>query len=413
MRIGPVIVLACLVGSIVGAQEPPTWTHWQYSAPIDAGVVDTARLVGVPVPSGVTTRAASGWADLRVIDQDGHEVPYVLRTRLAATAAEWRATRLLDPSVALGEYTQAILDAGAETRVHNSMRLDVDDSEDFLSWVEVAGSDDAKAWRILRERAPIYSLRHAGMGACTDVTYPDSTARYVRARLLDGSRPHRVRAGQLAYEVTTTAELVPAEVALVTTNGQAQKSVWVSSPDAPRVPVAEVRFDTAQSAFDRPVTLETGGDDGAHWQHVVSGEIFRVSEHGMPHAALAIRIPEASAARWRVTVYNRSDAPIADLHPAFYAIRRRVVFRQEPGRQYQLLFGNPRAMAPDYEMARLTESAALDAARDATLGAAVANAGYTDGAPWSERHGGLLWLALAVAVLVMGFVVLRTLRKAG
>jgi hypothetical protein len=412
MRIGLAIVLASLAAPIVGAQEPPTWTHWQYSAPIDAGAVDTGRLVSVAVPPGVTTRAARGWADLRLIDDQGREVPYVLRTRLATTTAEWRATRLLDPSVVPGEYTQAILDAGAETRVHNSMRLDVDDSEDFLSWVEVAGSDDAKAWRILRERAPIYSLRRAGMGASTDVTYPDSTARYVRARLLDGSRPHRVRAGQLAYEVTTTAELVPAEVALAPTAGQPQKSVWMSGPDAPRVPVAEVRFDTAQSAFDRPVSLETS-DDGAQWQHIASGEIFRVTEHGTPHAALAIRIPEASAARWRVTVYNRSDAPMADLHPALYAIRRRVVFRQEPGRQYRLLFGNPRAMAPDYEMARLTEPATLDAAPDATLGAAVANAGYSDGAPWSERHGGVLWLALAAAVLVLGSLVIRTLRKAG
>jgi len=40
----------------------------------------------------------------------------------------------------------------------------------------------------------------------------------------------------------------------------------------------------------------------------------------------------------------------------------------------------------------------------------VANVGYLSPEPWSERHPALLWLALAVAVAVLGLLALRALR---
>jgi hypothetical protein len=110
-------------------------------------------------------------------------------------------------------------------------------------------------------------------------------------------------------------------------------------------------------------------------------------------------------------VRNGNDAPVADLSPTLYMTSRRIVFRQEPGGVYRVLYGHSRAEAPRYELARVTAREAIEAAAPARLGAAIVHADYVDGAPWTERHPAVLWSVLAAAVLLLGWLAVRTLRS--
>jgi hypothetical protein len=212
----------------------------------------------------------------------------------------------------------------------------------------------------------------------------------------------------LAARVTSAAELVPAGFTLETSQ-EPGRSVWTSSGAVPTLPIAEVRFDTAQPEFLRPVAVESS-DDGTRWQRESSGEIYRMTERGQPRAALNVRVREKSAAYWRITVHNRNDVPLADLHPVLETVPRRVIFRPELGRAYRLVYGNPRATRPQYELARLIDASALDTATIAKLGDAQQNASYTDPAPWTERHPVVLWSALGVALAGLGVLAVRTLQ---
>lgn len=410
MRASRTIVGLLVATAWVQAQGADGWNHWQYSAPIDVATAQGSRLVAIVVPAHVTARARPAWQDVRVIDAEGREVPYVLHARHAVRTLARRPSRLLEPSVVPGAYTQALADTGAEGRVHNSVTLGIEGTDDLLTWVEVAVSSDLAAWRVLRERAPIYRLNNEGMGAQTLVTYADSPSRYLRVRVLDESKAHRINAISVAHEVVTTAERVPAKVVLVPVPGDPRQSTWMSGPDAVPPPISEVRFAMSQETFYRPVRVETS-DDGQTWAWAASAEIFRTTEGGVPRASLAVAFAESPARRWRITVLNRNDAPLADLRPELYATPRRVVFRYEPGRQYRLVYGNARAAAAQYELSRLTDATTLESADTATLGAEVTNAAYADPAPWTERHQGVLWVALAGAVLVLGALAVRALRS--
>jgi hypothetical protein len=121
---------------------------------------------------------------------------------------------------------------------------------------------------------------------------------------------------------------------------------------------------------------------------------------------------ETLGPRWRVTVFNQNDAPLADLHLELYAVPRRVVFRYEPGRQYRLLYGNPRAPAPQYDFGQLTDVKSRESAAEATIGAEVVNQAYADPSPWTERHQSVLWIALGIAVVAVGAIAVRALRPA-
>lgn len=389
------------------AQLPVAWKNWRYSVPIDAPPADTARYVSVTVPTVVMAHAARGLSDLRVIEADSKEVPYALTAKVGGRVTDRREARLLEPAVVAGQYSQAMFDLGKAPRIHNVITIGIEGQEDLLTWAEVAVSDDHQHWRVVRERAPIYRLQQAGLAERTTISYPESVARYLRVRILDGSRPYTIARGDVVYEQITEAERVKAGVTLSAAAGGAGSSAWTA--DSPPVPMSEVRFETPQKTFYRPVSVEAS-DDGTSWARVASGEIFRTIEAGQPRESLAVAFPEHIAAHWRVTVLNRNDTALTDVRAELYTTPRHVVLQQSPGQQYRLIYGNTRATAPQYDLARTINSGAAGKPSPATTGDETENTAYANPAPWTEQHQSVLWGALGLAILVLGALAVRTMR---
>lgn len=395
---------------VLAAQMPDAWRHWRFVAPVEMAPVTEPRLVSVLVPDTLTAHAAPGWADVRVIDDNGREVAYVLDARTAGERREWRQARLLDRGFVPGRHTQGVLDLGVDPEIHNAVHLTLSGDADLQSWVEVAVSPDARSWQILEARAPIYRLRQTGRGERTDVTYPDSRSRYVRLRILEVDRPIGLESARVAYEVHTPVERTPAGVTLSPTpdGSRPTDSIWTTGRIAANQPIAEARFETVERQLARAVLVEVA-DERDRWRTVGSGEIRRAND--APSRVLSVELPETVGRRWRVIVRNGNDAPIGDLTPTLYTTSRRIVFRQEPEGVYRVIYGHTRAEAPRYELARVTGRDALEAATPARLGVAVENADFADAAPWTERNPAVLWGALAAAVLLLGWLAVRSLRS--
>jgi len=403
-------VLLLGFAATVSAQLPAAWQNWRFSAPIDVAAVPAA-LVGVVVPDTVTGLARRDWIDLRVINTRDEEVPFVLHARLGGRNLDHRAVTLLEPSAVEGKYQQAIVDAGEGGEVHNSVKLRIETTQNLLAWVEIAVSSDLKEWRVVKDRAPIYVLRIEGMGENTDVSYPDSASRYLRIRILEPSTKFRLLNAELGKETVTVAERVPAGVRLTASTDRSGRSVWTSEGDVSAVPMSAVEFHTAQPSFFRAATVDRS-DNGDQWEYVSSGDILRAADGSRERAWLTVSFGETHAQRWRITVNNRSDAPVPDLEPVLLTTPRRIVFKPEPGETYRLLYGNPRAPAPSYDLAQVTDVKMLDAAAPAALGAGVENTTWVDPSPWTERYDMVLWVALGLAVAILGVVSIRTLRSA-
>ena len=411
MRVATGGLALAMLAATVAAQIPEAWRNWRYSAPIVIAPEHPGGLVSVTVPPYVTARAARGWTDLRVIDSAGGERPFVLHARMGGRSFDRRSLPLLEPGIVDGQYQQAIVDTGDDRVLHNSMRLGIDTNGTLLTRVEVAVSGDLVDWRVVRDDAPIYLLRAEGMGENTDVRYPDSVSRYVRIRVLDGTGSYTLRSVEIGAERSAVAERVAAPVTLGMSTGPAGESVWTTGDEAGHVPMSRIEFESAVAPFVRPVALEAS-DDGRRWRRVATGEILKSSDAAGSREWLTIDFAEEYAARWRITVDNRSDAPVADLRARLLTAPRHVVFRADADESYRLLYGQPRAEVPRYDLARVTPVEALDAAAAATLGPEGENAAWVDPSPWTERYDAVLWAALVLAVLVLGGVAVRTMRSA-
>jgi hypothetical protein len=415
-RLGPGAgLLLFLLGPVpANAQPVETWTHWRYSRPIVLDPTSESRLVRVTLPIEMYGSMQAGLGDLRVIREEGIEVPIVLHARVGKEERNWRSAEIADLGFIPGEHTEIVVDVGSDHDAHNALEIQTGVNE-FFAWVEVAGSDDREHWRILNEKVPIYRFEDTQDGN-TVVSYPDSRARWLRLKILQPERRFPVYGCRVAYELVEEPELVVLPGRLQHDSGtEPRESRWQVDLGVENVPASSVRFEATQPEFHRTVRVHASAD-GEDWEEVGRGDIYRYAhpESGDDRApartSLQVRFPEARARHFRISVLNRNDAPIDGLAPTLEGTPRHVVFRQEPGATYQLLYGNHRASAPEYDLARLTPREELETAVLGGLGDQSANSGYVSPDPWSERHPTLLWLALAVAVAVLGLLALRALR---
>ena len=407
------VFAVCLAASVFAAELPENWKAWRYSRPIIVPRGVERQLVRATLPLEVVGRAQPSFDDLRVIDGRGMEVPYVLHARSGSRTLNWRATELSEAGFVAGEYTQVVADNGTSAQLHNSIEIEIGE-RDFFTWVEVAASDDREVWRVVRERAPLFRFEKENLEGSRTISYPDTRARWLRLRL-PGDEKLTVRAVRVAEEVIEEAELAPLPARpRLDRDSPEGESVWEVDLAHANVPVSVVRCETERLEFHRPVRV-SASQDGENWNRVSQGEIYRdaglVAEDAgdRERQRLRVRFDEARGRYWRIAVVDRNDSPIEDLSCELLWTPRHIVFRPESEDGYRLLYGNHRADHPTYELARLTVREELEQAAPADLGAQSANDGYVSPDPWSERHPGVLWLALGLAIVVLVWIALRSL----
>jgi len=390
---------------------PEAWRNWRYSRAIELDPTNQPRLVSFAVTPEVYPHAQTELQDLRLIDDHGTQAPYLLHARTGSNRSEQRGTRLLESSFTPGRFTQVVLDIGEKAPFHNAVQV-VTPEQDFIAWVEVAVSDNAKSWRIVGDRAPIFRFRKEQREGNQTVPYSESNARYIRLRILDAAKRFPVTSAEASYHVTEEAERAPVPVPMAR-DAQVgpQTSVWRADLGAATPPISEVRLEVEQAEFHRAVRVHSS-KDGQEWGLNASGEIYRFRQGDKLQEWLRIDFPQTRERRyWRVEVLNGSDLPLEGARPALYTTPQRVIFWQKSGRSYRLLYGQSQAKAPQYEMARLTDRKAIESAVPGRLGTEEVNAAYADPRPWTERHPGVIWVALGIAVALLGLSALQAMRR--
>jgi hypothetical protein len=362
----------------------------------------------------VWDKASPGLADLRVADASWSEVPHVVHARTGRSSREWRSTALSETGFVPGGYTQAVADVGEHPGRHNTLEVEIVE-RDFFAWAEIAASDDRVTWRIVRERAPVYRFEKDGLAGTGVVSYPETHARWLRLRLHAEDAGLTVRRLRVAAEEHEEPELVVLPVSAVR-DGDAPRgeSRFRAEFGDTGTPVGAVRFRTTRVLFHRPATIEVS-NDGTTWKTTGTGDIYRsvarTEGSGAWSEQLAVRFGEARGRYWRITVADRNDPPIDDLAVELLGTPRHLLFQpSRAGAVHHMLYGNGRATAPDYELARLTTFEDREPARAVEAGPESENAAWVSPEPWTERHPVVLWVALVLAVGVLVVLALRALR---
>jgi hypothetical protein len=408
------LVVAALGASALSSDLPSAWRSWRYSRPIESGRADALNYL--ILDREVFSHSENQLADLRIIDDLGHELPFEVRSQITPPPQPVQlAATLRENSFVPGQFTQVVLDLGERASFHNSVRVQTTES-DFINWVEVAASDDTRQWRIVNARAPISRFRKENLEGNQLVRYSENNARYLRVRIQEAAHTFEVSDVEVFSSPAFRSEAPVEGGALLSasllpdSNGASSQTQWTVDLGASAIPIARFNFETTQPEFYRAVRLLNSADQ-KEWQSRGGGEIHRFVVNGRTEESLSVQCYELWGPRyWRVEVLNASDAPLPELRLSLTMPLRFVLFHPARGRSYRLIYGNFRAAAPQYDLARTLHIQANDELARQGLGAEEATSNYADPRPFTERHPNLLWIALAIAVALLGYAALRAMR---
>jgi hypothetical protein len=407
------IIALVAFASAAAAPLPTAWKQWLYSRPLELAPVDAPRLAGVTLTDDVYRRTQPGLLDLRLIDDHGAETPYFIYTHQGSKNTLSRATTLHEKSFAPGLYTQVVLEIGGQAPFHNALEIGTPET-DFIEWVRVEASDDARIWRIVQQRAPIFRFEKEYHEGIQLVKYSENNARFLRVQILDGEKQFPVSGASVIYQSMEPPERIPLSAEMKPDASPAPgRSAWTVDLGAAGVPVSEVKFDVVSpEEFIRSVELSVSSDD-KNWSTFSRCEIYRYRQGDTVQEQLGVPVPPGGARSryWRVEIVNHNDAPLGGAVPHLYSTPGHVIFEQRPGHSYRLLYGQSQAKEPEYDLARRVTAKQMDAAFGGQIGPEETNSEWSDPRPWTEQHDLLLWIALGIAVILLGYSAVRSLRR--
>ena len=398
--------LLVLLGSLAWADF--TAANWQFRRPIR--IEGTASIASIKIDPIIYKGSAARLADLRVL-RDDVERPFVLET-LRGTASETELQpRIVDKSVGSNGTLQLTLDVGAPA-ANNRLRLTTAE-HNFKQRVRIETSNDNRRWAVAREDGYIFDFSQDDRRVSVlSIDYPVSTRRYVRATIFGWKDPKFVETALLTrwLERPDTRESYAAFDKLTAVqDSRTQSTAYTIDLGFEGLPHDRIEINVAQGLFYRAIEIETG-KDGKEWTYAGPGVIYRTPEQ----QCLAVSFGEVWDRYLRFRIMNRDDQPLAVTKVVIDTIARQLKTQTGGAGQYWLVYGNEDGKTPAYDLGFVIPKMA-GAASPATLGVQEVNPGYRPKppvvTPWSDRHPGILYGVLGVAVAAMGLVTIRFLMK--
>lgn len=347
-------VLSLLLGAaLLAAPAPPARaemdvTAWQYARRISAGPPGWAVLE-LDGPAWAGARPDLG--DLRIVAAGKREIPW-RELGAPAPVPERFPVRISDVLTdAAAGRTTFVADLGRAGTVTNRLSLRTT-SRDFFKRLTFETSNDVGTWLPLGGETYVYDLTARGGGARLDAPYPETSYRYLRVTVQDLGTPPLAGLGAELQRHRAPAPSDRPVAAQAVGQGQAGNDAWsVLDVGYSGVPVTQATVSVPAARFQRAVLLE-GSRDRAVWQPVASGAIYRL---GAGQEQLTLRFPRATYRFYRLTVRSGNDPPVVPESVTLQGPPARLLFRRPDGGQLFLLYGNPGARPPAYDLAQFPD----------------------------------------------------------
>lgn len=351
-------------------------------------------LVSVTLPDDVFAATEDDFADLRILDAEGREIPRIVRKAVSTKAVTVRRYATLYPgaSVNLIPHSDGELEVVLKVPDNHppveGLRIGTP-LKNFEQAVTVFTSEDEKDWQPLVEDAAVcdYSqwmdVRHA------DIAFPRPASRHLRIvfsnpsvererewrdvvrQLRDGQETGRTEGTRIERQAFRIDRIESWQNVVET--GKAEPLQREVTPDEFRVesdrsrkatvvtlkmgrrPLAGLLVQTEDRNFRRRVTVEVPQRTatGRGWQVVADDSIVRLRLPGYLWEDLTITFPEQRAEEYRVTIHDGDNQPLAIAGIRGVAFVYQAVFLVEetskPDRDYRLCYGDEFADRPDYD----------------------------------------------------------------
>jgi len=401
---------------LAGDVSPPEPAIPYFSNIRDVHISEPARQNYFIVDEEIWGHSRLDLGDLRLYDGES-QVQYALSEQRAGISSEEVAAKILNLGSVSGhtEFDLDTQDLAEYDRI--SLRLD---ARDFVAKASVSGGRElGQTTNVELTPSTLYDFSKEQLGSSFLLKLPTSSFRYLHIRLSPGILPQQVKGATIFNLREQQASW--SKIGSCTAPQAKRRTTEIACDIPARVPLGRIllRVDPAQVNFRRIVSVED-----AKGMQITAGEISRVrmNRAGTPITneqlavnAIGLNVTAANvngdSVHLILTVDNGDNPPLAIFAAEPASLERRVYFDPQGKTALKLYYGDEKLFAPVYDYARFFH---LDASpAQAQLGPGAPNAQYRgrpDDRAWSERHKGVLWAAMILAVLALSIVALRGMR---
>jgi hypothetical protein len=323
--------------------------EWQHEQPF---TVPAPVLIKLNLPVETLDAARPALEDLRLFDDAGNEVPYLVERPVPVVKVVQNVKSFhvsLTPS-----NTVIVLETGL-TQPLDDVTLETP-ADGFLKPVRVEGSTDFKRWQTLEQGQPIFRLPN-GVNRL-HVSFPADTWPWLRLTVDDQRTPPiPITGARIRVAVTEPAPTEWMPVTIAERNENPGETRLALNLGAANLSLAAVQIETTEPLFTRHVTLAVPqvSEDAVREQTVGQGVIYRVAVESQP-ASESLSAPLESLVRSRELLLFISNQDSPPLPITAVRVERRPVYLVFLARQagvYHLLAGNDQCAAPRYDLAAL------------------------------------------------------------
>ena len=372
---------------------------------------NSTTLVQVPLDGEVFATSTTDLRDLRVVDIDSKEVPYLLVTKRDTVESSALAPQILNRGSVAGESTSFVADFGKAT-LHNQITLNIDNElKNYRKKVQIYGSVDMGKWQLLADNQIIYDYSRDFPVRNTTVSYPESTYRYLLVKIIDTeSAPVKVLGASARRDVYASGSRLSYQPKLE--QSEVGKSTEIIA-DFGQQGILNDRASivTDSTNFERSVTVYASSDKNT-WSYVGGDVIYRYKTRELSGNKTDIVYSESNARYLKLVVHNQDNQPLHITDATFSGYTRAIAFLAEPQGSYRLFYGNVKAMFSSYDLAQIYRNFKADEFVSGSLGVEKVNHEYVPPVvPLTERKPWILGVMLGIVAVLLGLVIFRVVKK--
>ncbi len=413
-------------------------TKWKYCSEI---IFDDQKggYTEVDITPEVYDAAKLDLSDIRIIDSDNQQVPYLLAKPKDITKKQKYTPNVINRSTDNKNSSLATLDFGRQI-IKNSIEVETGGSN-FRRAVKVEGSNDNITFFTLIEQAFVFAIDNKEKSRFNNIDLPTNDYRYLRITVEPMAAEQEspvIKEVRVFKCEKKLAERAPVEMLYVNHTEEEKKNLSIYEYDLTfrNLPISDIQLSIADESFYRHITVEgrnastrkvkIDSEDNRErfreveesWKSITSDTIYRyTSAEGKQHEKTALSIPSGKQVyRYlKITVTNYDDRPLKLETVSAKMVTHLIVLDAGGNLEARLYVGSESARRPKYDITYKWHNLSEVQETLATLGPITENPLYgkveQKPQPWTEKHKILLLIIMAVVVLALGGFILKSFKS--
>lgn len=374
--------------------------------------VSTEGWSSVALPADIFSKVNSDYSDLRVyqIGNDTLELPFLIRTKENEYSEEGVTLKELNKSKKDGKlFVTFELSKGQSV---NYLNLSFEENN-YNGFVTLEGSIDQQEWFEIIKDYRILSIHDQQVDfKATTLSFPQTNYRYIRAQI-QTDLPTTFVSASFEKRSVVAGSFQTINHKINTNETKADKQTQFAITLDQYQPVNKIDFSFShQQDYYRSFTIEALQDSAKtpkgwnyYYETLHSGYLTSLRENEFEFATTSTR-------QLRVTVYNADNLPITLSKLTVSGPRVEIILPLKPADNYFLFYGNKNVNSPSYDLVHFKDQIPTTFNPLGLLGEEVIGQKPETNSPLLENKM-WLWLAMGLAVAVMGYFTLKMMKAKG